>query len=117
MAKRIMRKGAGLKTLGLGNLVSKHSDEAKRTVTEKTPVRRIQVSDPSRALTDEKVAKQFTNNPNLKYQPTGVNPRQETMSASGVPGVKKVRTPSPPKGSTTNRGKVLRRITTKIKRR
>ena len=112
-----MRKGQGLASKFLGRPVSRHSPEAKKTVTNKTPVTRLQTKDPARAVTDEKIAKQITNNPNLKYQPTGVNPRVDTLSASGYSGANKLSKPSAPKSFMSGRGKQIKRVATKIRRR
>lgn len=117
MAKILRRRGPGLKTLGLQAPVSKFSDAAQRFVTGKTPVRRLQVHDPARALTDERIAKNITNNPNLKYQPTGLTnnnkPRQLGVS---LPGATKKRVSAPPKTQRTNRGKVIARKAGKVLR-
>lgn len=98
MTKILMRRGKGLKTLNLGPRISKFSDEARRTVTGKTSVRRLQRKAPAEALTDEKYASQFTNNANPKYQPTGVGPQS----------VQTVKVPAPPLGKATGRKEIKR---------
>jgi hypothetical protein len=117
MAKRLMRRGEGLKTTGLGPAISKWSAEAQRIVTSKTPVRRLQRRDPANAMTDPTVANQFTNNPNLKYQPTGVIPSEPPLSPSGPPGATKKAVPKPRPPSTRNKGKVIKKALTPWSRR
>jgi hypothetical protein len=116
MAKKLMRRGQGLKTVNLPKAPSKWSDEARRIITSKTPVKRLQRRDPANAMTDPNVANRFTNNPNPKYQPTGVIGSEPPMGPT-TPGatVKAVPKPKPP--STRNKGKVLRRIPTPWSRR
>ncbi len=108
MAKKLMRRGPGRKTLHLGRRISKFSPEARRTVTGKTSVRRLQVRDPARALTDERIAKQITNNPNLKYQPTGVIGSQAALQQA-TPGATVLRVPNKPRPSTAGKGRVIRK--------
>jgi hypothetical protein len=117
VARILMRRGKGLKTPQLGRRISKLSAEADRFVTSKTPVRRLQRRDPADAMTDERYASQFTNNPNPKYQPTGYSLSEPPLRPdSGAGNVKRVRVPFPPKGSTTGRGKVLTRTAKRWKR-
>ena len=119
MARILMRRGKGLKTLHLGKRISKLSAEADRIVTSKTPVRRLQRKAPAEAMTDEKYASQFTNNPNPKYQPTGVhsNAGESMHPDSSAGSVTRVRVPlTPPKGSTTGRGKEIKRPAKRWKR-
>lgn len=118
MARILMRRGQGLKTPLLGPRISKFSDEAKRFVTGKDPVQRLQRRAPAEALTDERYASQFTNNPNLKYQPTGYSLDEPSMQQdSGAPGVTKLRVPlHGPVGAGAGHGKVVKRPATRWKR-
>jgi hypothetical protein len=118
MARILMRRGQGLKTPQLGRRVSKFSDEARRFVTSKTPVTRLQRRAPAEALTDERYAKQFTNNPNLKYQPTGYSLDEPSLQTdAGAPGVTKVRVPlTGPVGGGAGHGKTIKKPAKRWKR-
>lgn len=119
MVKILMRRGKGLKTLHLGKRISKLSPEADRIVTSKTPVRRLQRKAPAEAMTDEKYASQFTNNPNPKYQPTGVhsNAGESMRPDAGAGSVKRVRVPLKlPLGKGAGHGKTIKRPASKWKR-
>jgi hypothetical protein len=118
VARILMRRGQGLKTPQLGRRISKFSDEARAFVTGKTPVQRLQRRAPAEAMTDERLASQFTNNPNLKYQPTGYSLDEPTLqSDSGAPGVSKLRVPlSGPVGGGAGHGKVITKPAKRWKR-
>ena len=108
--------GQGLKTVNLPKAPSRHSAEADRVVTSKTPVKRLQRRDPANAMTDPAVANKFTNNPNPKYQPTGVIGEEPAMTPGSLPGVNTLAVPKPKPPSTRNKGKVLKRMPTPWRR-
>lgn len=92
----------------LGNAVSKHSAEARRFVGKSTAgVTRLIARDPARAITLNEKADMFTDNPNMKVQPTG----------TGAQSASRVQVPKPPRGSTSGHQKVVTRAPKTWRRR
>lgn len=107
MPRILMRRGKGLKTPQLGPRESKFSWlGTKRYVTSKASVKRLMVRNPANAMHDDAIANQFTNNADLRYQPTGIGPQT----------VSKVRVPSPPVGKAAGHDKEIKRPASKWKR-